>query len=271
MQTLKVAAVQMVSSSDWQYNLQRAEVLVGQAAADGAKLVCLPENFATFGVPDYLQLAAQEQTAAGPVRQHMAALAARLNIYLLAGSLPVLDDVSGKCLASSFLYGDNGQEIARYNKVHLFDALVNDAQGVYRESDQYQHGDRSVCVATAIGHIGLAICYDLRFPELFQQLCTLQANIIMLPAAFTRVTGQKHWEILLRARAVETQCYVIASNQGGRHSDTRQTWGHSMIVSPDGDILAEAADGEAVVMAELDLATQDQLRQRMPLWQHKRL
>lgn len=268
---LSVAAIQMLSESNIQHNLQRAETLIREAAMQGAKFIVLPENFATFSAPDYLQFAQQEQAAQGAVRQQLSQLAKALDIYLLAGTMPIFDQASQKCFATSLLLDDQGQQIAQYQKIHLFDALVNDNQGAYQESAQYQHGDQVVCASTAIANIGMAICYDLRFPELFQQLRNLGANVLVLPSAFTYTTGEKHWQALLQARAIETQCYVIAPNQGGHHASGRSTWGHSMIVSPDGEILAQAALGEHIIYAELDFALLQQLRQRMPIWTHKRL
>lgn len=266
---LRVAAIQMLSTPSISDNIAQAIKLIRDAVAKGAKLVCLPENFASFGAEDY-RLFAEREFSSQNCRQVFSALANELDIYLLAGSMPVLDPATQKVFASSFLFNNQGEQIARYNKLHLFDAVVNDTHSEYRESDQYAYGEDVVCVTTPIANIGMAICYDLRFPELFQRLREQGANILMLPSAFTYATGQKHWETLLRARAIETQCFVVASNQGGKHSERRETWGHSMIVSPDGEILASAGLGEAVVIADIDFSVLQALRQRMPLWQHKK-
>lgn len=266
---LRVAAIQMLSTPNIRDNIERAIRLVREAATQGAKLICLPENFATFGAEDYRQFAEREYTS-HYCRQVLAALARELDIFLLAGSMPVLDPVTQKVFASSFLLDNQGAQIGCYNKLHLFDALVNDAHSEYRESDQYAYGQDVVCITTPIANIGMAICYDLRFPELFQRLRDQGANILVLPSAFTYATGQKHWETLLRARAIETQCFVIGCNQGGKHSERRETWGHSMIVSPDGDILASTGLGEALVIADVDFSLLHALRQRMPIWQHKK-
>lgn len=263
----RAAAIQMISSDDVSANLRTAQALIARAVDQGAQFVCLPENFAFFGA----NLNVTADYDANAIRQHMAMLAERHAIYLQAGSVAVPDADSGKYHASSFLYNPLGKEIARYNKIHLFDAVVNDAQQSYCESKQYAQGDDVVCVATAGFTLGMAICYDLRFPELFQQLRQRGADIITLPSAFTYVTGKKHWEILLRARAIETQCYLIAANQGGQHAGSRRTWGHSMIIDPDGHIMAQAEQGETVLLADIDLQSLQAIRQAMPIWQHKRI
>lgn len=266
--TLRVAVVQMLSTPDIAHNIARAESLIRDAASKGASFICLPENFASLGAANYREFAEQELHHSFTLN-HFAKLAQDLSVYILAGSMPVLDPSTQKCLASSFLIGPDGDVLARYNKIHLFDATVNDVQANYRESDHYTPGADVRCITTPIANIGMAVCYDIRFPELFQRLRDQGANVLVLPSAFTYVTGEKHWEILLRARAIETQCYVLGINQGGRHSESRETWGHSMIVSPDGEILAQAAMGEALVIADLDFKALSALRARMPLWQHK--
>lgn len=263
---LCVAAIQMVSSDDVAANLQTAQRLIADAVEKGARLVSLPENFAYFAGDG---VNTQDYDAAA-IRLQVAKLARQYQVYLQAGSIAVPATGSSKFYASSFIYNPQGQEIARYNKIHLFDAMIDDSQQSYCESARYAQGDKIACAAVDGYRVGMGICYDLRFPELFQQLRQQGADIITLPSAFTYVTGKKHWETLLRARAIETQCYVVAANQGGQHSHTQHTWGHSMIIDPDGTILAEAQQGEAVLLADVDRETLQNIRQAMPLLQHKR-
>lgn len=267
---LTAAAIQMVSGADLEDNLKQAEKGIRQAVENGASLLVLPENFATFSLPDIATVARREQTADGPVRTFLSAMAAQYRVSLVGGSLPVWHAAEGKCLAASFFYDDNGREIARYNKIHLFDADVDDDEARYRESEKYSFGDEVVTVAAAGFRIGMAICYDLRFPELFRRQRQDGAQVLVLPSAFTYATGSKHWQVLLRARAIENQCYVIAANQGGWH-DKRRTYGHSMIISPDGEIMAACEGGECVVTAQLDAGLLHSLRRKMPLEQHRRL
>lgn len=267
----RIAAIQMVSTADVDKNLQVVEKLVQQAAEQGACLLVLPENFATFALRDIGDIARTEQTPQGPLRCFMSELAAKHGVFLLGGTVPVATGNSDKYLASSFCYDPSGNEIARYNKIHLFDAYVSDAHSSYRESDLYQHGTDVVAVDTGTFKTGLAVCYDLRFPELFHQLRQLQTQLVVLPSAFTYVTGQKHWQILLQARAIENQCYILGANQGGWHDEKRRTWGHSMIVSPDGQVLASMEEGEGVVVADMDLRLLEEIRGQMPVSLHHRL
>lgn len=248
---INVAILQLQSTDNVTHNLLRIEHLVRQAVEQGAAWIFLPENAACF--------ASKVAYDAAVVRKFFAQLAKELAVYIHAGSM-ALPAENGKHFASSLVYSPQGEELAQYNKIHLFDAKVEDARGRYQESANYQHGEQIVCLQTAAMNLGLAICYDVRFPELFQQLRSQGAQVIALPSAFTYVTGKKHWQILLQARAIETQCYVIAANQGG----IRHTFGHSMIVSPDGKILAQASMGEAVIMAKLDLTAQNIVRDAMP-------
>lgn len=275
---MKVAALQMVSGHRVEENLETAQRLIAQAAEKQAELVLLPENFAYFGGRKTLQLGQQESSAQGAVRSFLAQQARRHQLIVIAGSLPTCEvDGKGrapearKVFTRSLVYGTNGEPLAAYDKIHLFDVDVADAQGQYRESDSYSPGDTPVCVAVPQATIGLSICYDLRFPELYRNLVAQGADILTVPAAFTYVTGEAHWQVLLRARAIENQCFVIAANQGGQHSESRATWGHSCIISPWGDVLAEVAQGEGVALADLDFTEQRKLRASMPAMQHRRL
>jgi predicted amidohydrolase len=267
--TSKVAALQMVSTVHLRENLLRAEALVADAAASGAKLAVLPENFALFGSEKILELAAEEAKT-GALQSFLAGLSAQYSIILVGGTIP-LPAGNGLVYATSFIYGADGACLGQYRKIHLFDADVGDTQGSYRESDSYAPGDQLVVVKSALGRIGVAVCYDLRFPEMFRGMLDLQVDIIVLPSAFTRNTGWAHWLTLLRARAIENQCLVVAANQGGIHDSKRQTSGGSAVVDSWGRVLAEAGLGEACVVASYDQAEQNALRRRMPVSQHRRV
>jgi nitrilase len=267
---VKVAALQMVSGADVGVNLATAARLVAEAAARGAKLLVLPEAFALFISSEQRQLGAQEAAANPPVRQFLAAQAAQHRVWLVGGTVPLLEKGQTRPHAACWLFDDHGNEVARYDKMHLFDVDVGDKQGSYRESDTFTAGGSVVTVATPFGKLGLAVCYDLRFPELFQLLRQQGAEIIVLPSAFTRRTGLAHWLPLLRARAIETQCYVIGANQGGQHNAKRHTSGGSVIIDGWGEVLSEAGFGECCVIAAIDLEKLHRERAAMPVAQHRR-
>ncbi len=266
----KVAVIQMVSGGDWQANLREAAGLIADAAAQGAQLLLLPENFAVFNSSQLLQRGAEEQSADGPIRRFLSEQARTHGIWLVGGSLPVLTAAGDRVRAACFVIDDQGVERARYDKLHLFDVDVADTQAAYRESDEIEPGQQVVLVDTPVGRLGLSICYDLRFPLLYQALMDQGAELISVPAAFTRVTGEAHWQLLLQARAVETQCYVLAAGQGGRHNERRETYGHSMVVDPWGQVLAQRAQGAGVVCADVDLEHLRTVREKMPIRQHRR-
>jgi predicted amidohydrolase len=277
----KVAVVQMVSGADVEKNLQTAARLISHAASNGAGLVLLPENFAVLdGGP--LSTFAEVLGADGALLQGFLSDQARQHgIYLVAGTIPILsrpdDEVSigariltdGRVRPACLVYAPLGELVARYDKMHLFDVEVEDKQAQYSESRSFEPGNKLVLVATSLGRLGLSICYDLRFPELYRCLLAQGAELITVPSAFTRVTGEAHWEVLLRARAIENQCYVLAANQGGVHNSMRETFGHSMIVDPWGRVLASVGKGEGVAIAEIDIPYLLELRQKMPI-QHQR-
>jgi len=265
-----VAAIQMVSTHDKDENLRQAEQLLQQAAGQGAVIAVLPENFAVLDTANMPVHGRQEIVPEGPIRQFLAEQARKLSMWIVGGSLPVAARPDGEALtervrASCIVIDDQGREVARYDKIHLFDAQVEDSQGQYRESDTFEPGDRLVTVETPAGRLGLAICYDLRFPELFRQLREQQVDWITLPSAFTWQTGDAHWQPLLRARAIENQVWMVAPGQGGQNSFRRRTYGHTMIVDPWGRVLDELPEGPGVIMAQLDSAWQQQVRQRMPV------
>lgn len=281
----RVAAIQLVCTADPIANLQRVEAQIRSAAAAGAQWVVLPENFALMDGAASRALGEQEQSSGGHVRQHLSALSAQLGIWIVAGSLPDARRPDGTLITDGRvrsvcrIYGPQGQECARYDKLHLFDVDVGDAQGRYRESERFEPGDAVVSCDLSSGEtsttfrlrVGLSICYDLRFPSLFSRLRAARCDVIVVPAAFTYETGRHHWEILLRARAIENQVYIVAANQGGWHDARRRTWGHSMIIDPWGEVLdCVEAEGEGMALATLDGAHLAKIQMAMPLLQHRR-
>ena len=275
MKTL-VAALQMVSTFDIDANLKSAEQLLQQAADQGTSFAALPENFAVLD-SDNLCRWGDEEVRTGLFTHFLSAQARKHNLWILGGTVPLRTltngaPVAGKRVrAASLLINPQGEIAARYDKIHLFDVHVGDAQGQYRESATIEPGDTPVLAATPFGRLGMNVCYDLRFPELFSLLTRQGADFFTVPSAFTWRTGEAHWEILLRARAIETQCFVIAPGQGGVHSSKRTTWGHSMIVDPWGQVMACKQDpGPGVAIAEMDSELLQTVRNSMPLGQHKR-
>ena len=269
---MSLAVVQMVTQECIAENLHAASRLLTQAAAQGARLAILPENFAAMGRPDLRDLGRAEARGQGPIVPWLSETAARLGMWILAGTVPLPpdDQPDAKPCACSLLIDDQGRRVARYDKLHLFDAQVADARGSYRESDDYAAGHRIVVADTPLGRLGMSVCYDLRFPMLYAALRHMGADFIAVPSAFTFVTGAAHWQALIRARAIETQCYILAAGQGGLHPHGRQTYGHSAIVDPWGRVVCECAQGEAVLIAQPDLREQQSIRQQMPLLHHDR-
>jgi predicted amidohydrolase len=272
-----VAALQMVSGHQLQDNLNAAAALLQQAAEAGVKVAVLPENFAVLASDQMLPCGQQEAGSESIIRTFLAQQAKTLKLWIVGGSLPLALRPDGSVIAdrvraSCLVFNDLGDEVARYDKIHLFDAQVDDAHGQYRESDTFEAGDQVVTVDTPAGRLGLAVCYDLRFPELFRALRDKGADWVCLPSAFTWKTGNAHWHALIRARAIENQLYVVAAGQGGHNSSQRRTYGHSLICDPWGSVLAEVnEDGPGMVTAALDKHWLDQLRQQMPVWSHRRL
>ena len=269
---INVAAIQMVSSDVLNENLELAQKLIAEAASKGAKLVTLPENFPLMGKEDSERLVIREIDGEGPIQSFLAEQANRHQIYLLGGTIPLASGNPDKVLAASLLYQPNGECIAHYNKIHLFDVLVDEStEESYKESNTFEAGNEIVVAQTEIGNIGLSVCYDLRFPELYRKMHKDNVQIITAPSAFTATTGEAHWESLLKTRAIENLCYVIASNQGGTHVNERETWGHSMIVDPWGTILASVEKGPGVAVATIDLEKQIKLRKLFPALSHIKL
>ena len=262
------AAVQMLASDDKAANLKEAEHWLRQAAVQGAQMVALPEVFIWRG-PKKLERDFAEEIP-GPTSKALAGLARELNIYLLAGSILEAIPDNHKAYNTSLLFDPSGRLLASYRKIHLFD--VDLANGVsLRESDTRAHGGEIVTAKTEFGMVGLSVCYDLRFPELYRGLARSGSQIIFVPSAFTAYTGQAHWEALLRARAIENQAYVIAPDQFGKNAKSFEAHGHSMIVDPWGKVVAELADGSGVITAEIDLEYLASVRAELPALTHRRL
>jgi predicted amidohydrolase len=272
---MNIAAIQMHSGDDVAANLAQAGQLLRQAAGGGARLAVLPENFAFMGARERDKLAHAETKGGGPIQDFLAQTAAALKLWLIGGTAPLrVPGRDDKVYAASLVYSPHGTLAARYDKIHLFDVdVMRDGKAeTYRESNSIEFGaPHAVSVATAAGEVGLSVCYDLRFPELYRALSAAGAQILAVPSAFTDRTGEAHWEVLLRARAVENQCFVVAPGQSGTHPGGRRTWGHSMIVDPWGQILAQQADGPGAVVAEIDLARLAQIRQSFPALAHRRM
>ncbi|MFU8837472.1 MAG: carbon-nitrogen hydrolase family protein [Thiohalomonadaceae bacterium] len=267
----KVAAIQMASGPNVNANLLEAGRLIQQAAAAGAKLVVLPENFALMGMSEQDKLRIREQPGKGPLQDFLAEQARKHQLWIVGGTLPLSTDNPNQVRAASLLYNDRGELAARYDKLHMFDVKITESNERYNESETIQAGNEIVVVDTPFGRLGMAICYDLRFPGLFRQMSEAGAEIIVLPSSFTAITGKAHWDVLVRARAIENLCYVIASAQGGYHANGRETYGHSMIVDPWGIVLDKLPRGSGVVVAEIDREQLHDLRRSFPVLEHRRL
>jgi len=263
----RAAAVQMASGPNVEANLNEARRLVSQAAAQGAKLVVLPEYFPIMGMTETDKVAVREQPGAGRIQSFLADLAREFNIWLVGGSIPLAASTPDKVLNTCLVFDDQGQQVARYDKIHLFNLDLGNEK--YHEARTIDSGNQVVVVETPFGRMGLAICYDLRFPELFRAM--KDVDLIVLPAAFTATTGKMHWEVLVRARAIENLAYVIASAQGGYHVNGRETHGHSMIVDPWGRVLDELPRGSGVVLADINPVYQASIRASLPALSHRTL
>ncbi|WEF30762.1 carbon-nitrogen hydrolase family protein [Pseudoduganella chitinolytica] len=260
-----VAAVQMVSTPVVEDNLATAARLVAEAAATGARLVLLPEYWPIMGRSDSDKVGKAEPLGSGVIQAAMAAMAREHGIWLLGGTLPLASEDPEKVINTTLVYDPEGRHVGRYDKIHLFGFTKGTES--YNESRTIVPGRSVGTVETAVGKVGMSVCYDLRFPELFRAMGPV--NLIVVPAAFTYTTGRAHWEILLRARAIENQCYVLAAAQGGEHVNGRRTWGHSMLVDPWGEVKAVLAEGEGVIHGELDLSYLDGVRESLPALKHR--
>jgi predicted amidohydrolase len=262
---MKLAAVQMISSPDVAPNLATAARLIAEAAAAGAELVALPEYFPLIGASDADRLAAREAEGSGPIQDFLATTARQHGLWLVGGSIPLHATDPAKLRNSCLVFDPQGRRVARYDKIHLFG--FRKGAEAYDEAATIERGDQVVAFDTPFGRIGVAICYDLRFPELFRAMGPL--DLLVLPAAFTETTGRAHWDMLLRARAVENQCYVLASAQGGLHPTGRMTHGNSMIIDPWGEVLTRMDKGEGVVVAEFDPQRISDTRASLPALKHR--
>lgn len=268
---MKAAAVQMTSTRDVQGNLREAGRLVGEAVGQGAKLVVLPENFSFLGATDADRVAAIERFGDGPAQRFLTETAEQLGVWLVGGTIPIRDGGAERASSRSLLVGPDGRVAAHYDKIHLFDVdIPGHAAERYSESATTLAGTRVVAAKTPLARIGMTVCYDIRFPALFHRLSVLGTDIVVVPAAFTVPTGEVHWLPLLQARAIESLVYVVAAGQCGEHAGGRKTYGHSVILGPWGELLAELPTGPGVVCADLDIIRLEELRQRFPTVQHRR-
>jgi nitrilase len=267
----KVAAIQMATSPNVSANLLEAERLITEAAESGAGLIVLPENFAFMGEHERQMCTLREREGDGPLQHFMSQMAKRLGVWLVGGTIPMEAADGAKVRAVSLVFDDQGRMVSRYDKIHLFDVQLVESDERYEESNTIEPGDQSVVVDTPFGRLGIAVCYDLRFPELFRKLMRQGAEILTGPAAFTAITGRAHWETLVRARAIENLAFVVAAAQGGYHLNGRETHGHSMIVDPWGRVLGQVPRGTGFVSVELDRDYQQTVRRTFPTIEHQRL
>jgi len=271
MDNRKAAAIQMATGPNVSANLLTVQQLVEEAVHNNAGLVVLPENFAFMGKSEKDALTIKEREGDGPLQQFMSQLASKHGIWIVGGTIPIEACDHSKIHAACFVYNDKGEQVARYDKIHMFDVNIVETNEIYKESETYEPGNKPVVINTPFGKLGIAICYDLRFPELFRKLLDLGMEIMALPAAFTSITGRAHWETLVRARAIENLSYVIAAAQGGFHLSGRETYGHSMIVDPWGTVLAQVPRGSGSIAVKLDVDFLKTTRRNFPVIDHRRL
>lgn len=268
---LTVASIQMISSPSVEGNLATAERLIQEAKIGGAELVVLPEYFCLMGHRDTDKVAIKEEFNNGPIQKRLSVMAKANNVYLVAGTIPLQSSIDNKVKNTTLVYSSTGEIICRYNKIHLFGFKQGEEE--YQEANTIEAGQTpssfEITKADTPWKFGLSICYDLRFPELYRSMGAVDCHII--PAAFTYTTGQAHWEILLRARAIENQCYVLASAQGGKHENGRSTWGQSMLIDPWGQIKSQVNEGEGISMGVIDKHITQEIRTKLPALQHRML
>ncbi|HFD11791.1 MAG TPA: carbon-nitrogen hydrolase family protein [Crenotrichaceae bacterium] len=267
----KCAVIQMASGARVDSNLTEAERLIKDAVRGGAKLVVLPENFALMGLNEHDKLSHMETEVKGPIQNFLRHISRRYAVWIVAGTIPLESNHVSKIRATTLVYDHHGERVGRYDKIHLFDVDVPDSDEQYRESDTIDSGTELLVIDSPLGRLGVAVCYDLRFPEMFRIMLDAGMEVLVLPSAFTAATGSAHWEILIRARAIENLCYVAASNQGGNHENGRKTYGHSMIVDPWGKVMNTLGTGSGVVSADIDLAQLRSIRRSFPVLQNRRL
>ncbi|MFP3872993.1 MAG: carbon-nitrogen hydrolase family protein [Thiohalophilus sp.] len=267
----RVAAIQMASGPNVGANLTEAGRLISQAVDGGARLIVLPENFAIMGMHEVDKVKLREQPGKGPIQDFLAEQARKHGIWIVGGTLPLQSDDEQRIRAACLLIDDQGRQVARYDKVHLFDVHLEENAETYNESETIEPGREAVVVDTPFGRLGMAVCYDLRFPELFRSMADQSVDLVALPSAFTAITGRAHWEVLVRARAIENLIYVVAAAQGGYHVNGRETYGHSMIVDPWGMVLDQLPSGSGFVSAELDPRRIADTRRNFPALQHRKI
>jgi deaminated glutathione amidase len=266
---ITVAAVQMTSAPDVAANLATAGTLLEQAAQEGARIALLPENFSFMGLRDADKRAVAEREGAGPVQDFLSRRSRELNLWIVAGTTPISETPGERVAAACLVYNDQGERVARYDKMHLFDVDIPGRDEKYRESSNIAPGSRLGLVPTPAGLLGLSVCYDMRFPELYRPMSAAGAQWFTVPAAFTVPTGRAHWEVLLRSRAIENLSFVVAAAQWGRHASGRETYGDSIIIDHWGTVLARLGSGQGVIVAQLDLAAQRAARQDFPALSHR--
>lgn len=268
---IKIAGIQMASGPNVSSNMIETSRLISLAAEEGAKLIVLPENFAIMGMKEQDKVAIREKPGHGPIQQFLSEQASKNKVWLVGGTIPMEAEDPHKVRAACLLLDDHGHQVARYDKAHLFDVQIYQSEDRYKESETIEPGDEVVVVDTPFGKLGLAVCYDLRFPELFRNMVNHGAELIAIPSAFTAKTGKAHWEVLVRARAIENLCYVVAAGQGGYHLNGRESYGDSMIVDPWGQILDRLASGSGFVIADYDRQQIAKVRRGFPVLDHRKI
>lgn len=266
----KIASIQMTSCGSIQRNLECAANLLAQAAQQGASVAVLPEMFPTLSVENG-HIENREPFGEGPIQKFLSTQAKKNNIWIVGGTIPIACPDDKKVYGACLIYNEQGACITRYDKIHLFDAKVLPGKEEYCESQRTLAGNTPIVIDSPVGKLGIAVCYDLRFPELFRYMTQLGAEVFALPSAFLNTTGMAHWEILLRARAIENLAYVVGANQTGMHHNGRQSFGHSMIIDPWGEILEQIDEYVGVITAEIDLNYLHKVRQNLPVCEHRRL
>ncbi len=267
----RVAAIQMASGPNLHANLTEAGRLISRAVDAGAGLVVLPENFAFMGMREEDKLPLREAEGEGPIQQFLAEQADKHRIWLVGGTIPLVGTDPARIRSACLVFDDSGRQRARYDKIHLFDVQLPDNAETYEESLTIEPGERVTVVDTPFGRLGLAICYDLRFPELFRRMVNEGVELFAIPSAFTAITGKAHWEVLVRARAIENLAYVVAAAQGGYHVNGRETHGDSLIVDPWGNVLDRLPRGSGFVIAEIDLEKVRSTRRHFPALEHRKI
>ncbi len=271
----KIAAIQMASGPQIKANVMEATRLIREAATKGAGMVVLPEAFALMAMDESENIDVAEEQGSGFIQDAIRQCAIDNKVWVVAGSIPLKQDESEKASVASLMFNDKGEIVARYNKIHLFDVEINcddnKATDVYKESDTFEAGKDIVVVDTPFGKMGMSVCYDLRFPMLYREMVKQGAEIFLIPSAFTKTTGKIHWEPLLKARAIENQCYVVAPAQGGYHVNGRHTYGHSMMIDHIGQVHGLRLKGTGIITMNIDLAAQKKVRKSFPVLQHIKL